>query len=98
MTILTKFTPGDTMWYVHPFTGAVISSVVLYIDAHVDSADTITILNFTGFNNLEYYIDDGVAFPTQAELVIAYMAKTALADVGSLILTGFAPTIIVATP
>lgn len=98
MTITTKFAPGDTIWYAHPLSSGVASSVVEFIDINIDQFNNVTILNYTTTGTLSYYVNDSVAFATQAELVLAFLPKIALAGTGVLTYTGVAPTVVVAAP
>lgn len=98
MTIITKFTPGDTAWFIHPYSGALVNTTVLGIEISVDSFGAETVLNLFAYGNLQFYINDNVAFATQAELVAAYSAQDAITDTGALIITGIAPTISIALP
>lgn len=98
MTITTKFAPTDTIYYIHPLNGAVVNSMVLAIEIKVDYFGNITILNFTSYGNLEYFINDDVAFATQADLVAAYAPQTVTPPTATLTITGIVPLVEVATP
>lgn len=97
MIITTKFAPADSIWFVHPLNGSVVNTVVLTIEIKVDAFGFVTILNFVSYGNISFYINDEVAFPTQAALVAAYTPQVATTAAGaSLVLTGIAPVVTVA--
>lgn len=92
MTITTKFSPGDTVWFIHPLSMAINSSIVDSIEINIDSFGTITVLNIITVANLTFRVDDQLTFATQADLVAAYAAVVSASGTGVLTLTGQAPT------
>lgn len=72
--ITPKFNPNDTIWFVDLTTSHAASAPVINISSKVSNALVTTITYFVSLNGIDRYVDDSVAFESQADLAASFLA------------------------